>query len=58
MQKFKVKKVFVFGYKGKDHHSGDVVELSEEDAKRLTPCDYLEPVSEPEKQSEPEKPKK
>ena len=47
--KFKVKKVFVFGYKGKDYHSGDIVEFSEEDAKRLTPCDYLEPLTETEK---------
>lgn len=51
--KFKVKKVFVFGYKDKDYHSGDIVELSEEEAKRLTPADFLEPVPE-----QPEKPKK
>ena len=51
--KFKVKKVFVFGYEGKDYHSGDIVELSEEEAKRLTPADFLEPVPE-----QPEKPKK
>jgi len=56
--KFKVKKVFVFGYKDKDYHSGDIVEFSEEEAKRLTPSDFLEPLPEPEKSSEPEKPKK
>jgi hypothetical protein len=52
--KFKVKKVFVFSYKGKDYHSGDIVDISEEDAKRLTPADFLEPIQ----SKSPEEPKK
>jgi len=58
MAKFKVVKVSLFGYGNKDYATGDIIELSEEEAKRLTPCDYLEPLPEPEKPSEPEKPKK
>jgi len=58
MLKFKVVKVSLFGYRNKDYAPGDIVELSEEEAKRLTPCDYLEPLLEPEKPSKPEKPKK
>jgi len=49
MPKFKVVKVSLFGYRNKDYAPGDIVELSEEEAKRLTPCDYLEPLLEPEK---------
>jgi len=55
MAKFKVKKVAVFGYKDKDYPSGAIVDISEEDVERLTPCDYLEPVPEPE---EPKKSQK
>lgn len=58
MAKFKVVKVSLFGYQGKDYASGDIIELTEEDIKRLTPCDYLEPIAEPEKPSKPEKTKK
>jgi hypothetical protein len=58
MAKFKVVKVSLFGYQGKDYRTGDIVELSEEDVKRLTPCDYLEPSPEPEKPNEPKKPEK
>lgn len=53
--KFKVKKVSVFGYQGKDYHPGDVVELPE----RFAGLDFLEPIKEEPKESpKPEKPKK
>lgn len=56
--KFKVVKVSSFTYKGRDYAEGDVVELSEADANRLTPCDYLKPVPEPKPAKKLEKPKK
>jgi hypothetical protein len=49
MPKFRVRKVSVFGYEGKDYKPGDIVELPESYAGR----DFLEPVEEP---KEPEKP--
>ena len=59
MAKFKVVKVHSFRIGGKRYNKGDTIELSEEDAKRLTPTDFLEPVpEEPQAQEEPEKPKK
>jgi len=59
MAKFKVVKVHSFRVGGKRYNKGDTIELSEEDAKRLTPSDFLEPVpEEPQAQEEPEKPKK
>jgi hypothetical protein len=42
--KFKVKKVSVFHYHGKTYIAGDIVNIAEEDVKRLTPSDFLEPV--------------
>jgi len=55
MPKFKVRKVSVFGYQGKDYAPGDIVELPE----TYAGLDFLEPVEEP-KESEKiaEKPKK
>ena len=59
MAKFKVVKVHSFRIGGKRYNKGDTIELSEEDAKRLAPSDFLEPVAEePQAQEEPEKPKK
>jgi hypothetical protein len=58
MPKFKVVKVALFRYKNKTYATGETVELSEVDAKRLTPCDYLESITELEKQRKPEKAKK
>lgn len=58
MAKFKVVKVSFFGYKNKTYASGETVEITEADVKRLTPCDYLESVAEPEKPSKQEKTKK
>ncbi|MBT0160803.1 hypothetical protein G4O51_12560 [Candidatus Bathyarchaeota archaeon A05DMB-2] len=57
MAKFKIVKVHSFRVGGKRYSKGDTIELSEADAKRLTPCDFLEPVHEPATE-EPEKPKK
>jgi hypothetical protein len=66
MTKYKVVKVSVFSYKGKTYTLGDTVKLSQEDAKRLTPSDFLEPLEEKkttltsaktEQSEEPEKPK-
>jgi len=48
MPKFRIRKVSVFGYQGKDYKPGDIVELPETYAGR----DFLEPVDEP---KEPEK---
>jgi hypothetical protein len=53
MAKFRIVKVHSFRIGGKRYSKGNTIELSEEDAKRLTPTDFLEPVPE-----EPEKPKK
>jgi len=59
MPKFKILKVHSFRIDDKRYSKGDMIELSEEDAKRLTPSDFLEPVpEEPQAQEEPEKPKK
>jgi hypothetical protein len=58
MAKFKVIKVSLFSYKDKTYAPGEIVEISEADVKRLTPCDYLKPVAEPEKPRKPEKTKK
>jgi len=58
MAKFKIVKVHSFRLGGKRYSKGDVIELSEEDAKRLAPSDFLEPVPEPAATEEPEKPKK
>jgi hypothetical protein len=59
MAKFKVVKVHSFRLGGKRYSKGDTIELSEEDAKRLAPSDFLEPVpEEPQAHEEPEKPKK
>jgi len=49
MPRFRVRKVSVFGYQGKDYLPGDIVELPES----YTGRDFLEPVEEP---KEPEKP--
>jgi hypothetical protein len=46
MTKYKVVKVSVFSYKGKTYNQGDIVDLSQEDVKRLTPSDFLEPTKE------------
>jgi hypothetical protein len=46
MTKYKVVKVSVFSYKGKTYNQGDIVDLSQEDVKRLTPSDFLEPAKE------------
>ncbi len=46
MAKFKVDKVSVFSYKDKTYSTGDLVEIAEEDVKRLTPSDYLKAVKE------------
>jgi len=48
MPKFRVRKVSIFGYEGKDYLPGDIVELPESYVGR----DFLEPVEEP---KEPEK---
>jgi hypothetical protein len=58
MPKFKVVKVALFSYKDKTYATGEIVELSEVDAKRLTPCDYLKPIAEPKKPTKQEKAKK
>jgi hypothetical protein len=59
MAKFKIVKVHSFRIGGKRYNKGDVIELSDVDAKRLAPSDFLEPVpEEPQAQEEPEKPKK
>jgi hypothetical protein len=58
MPKFKVVKVALFRHKNKTYVTGEIVELSEVDAKRLTPCDYLQPIAEPEKEGKSEKAKK
>jgi hypothetical protein len=46
MAKFKVVKVALFSYRGKTYTQGDIVDIAEEDIKRLTPNDYLKPVKE------------
>jgi hypothetical protein len=53
MAKFKVVKVYLLGYKDKTYAPGEIVEISEADVKRLTPCDYLEPLAEPMKTGKP-----
>ena len=53
MPKFKLVKVHSFRVGDKRYNKGDTIELSDVDAKRLAPSDFLEPVPE-----EPEKPKK
>jgi hypothetical protein len=58
MPKFKVVKVSVFSYKGKTYSQGDIVDINEQDAKRLTPSDHLQLVTKPEKPIKPEKGKK
>ena len=59
MPKFKIVKVHSFRLGDKRHNKGDTIELSDVDAKRLAPSDFLEPVpEEPQAQEEPEKPKK
>ena len=59
MAKFKIVKVHSFRLGDKRHNKGDTIELSDVDAKRLAPSDFLEPVPEqPQAQEEPEKPKK
>ncbi|MDI6905729.1 MAG: hypothetical protein QMD13_09670 [Candidatus Bathyarchaeia archaeon] len=56
MPKFKIVKVHSFRIGDKRYSKGEVVELSEEDAERLTPSDFLEPIQE--SAEEPKKPKK
>ena len=59
MAKFRIVKVHSFRLGGKRYNKGDIIELSDGDAKRLTPSDFLEPVpEEPQTMEEPEKPKK
>mgnify|MGYP001117553067 CR=1 FL=1 len=58
MPKFKIVKVHSFRIGDKRYNKGEIVELSEEDAKRLTPADFLKPVLEPKPPAEPKKPKK
>jgi hypothetical protein len=53
MPKFKIVKVHSFRLGSKRYNKGETIELSEEDAKRLTPSDFLEPVPvEPQKSEE------
>jgi hypothetical protein len=53
MSKFRIVKVHSFRIGNKRYNKGETVELSEEDAKRLTPSDFLEPVPvEPQKSEE------
>jgi len=56
MPRFRVRKVSVFGYEGKDYLPGDIVELPESYAGR----DFLEPVEEQKEQEKlaEKKPKK
>ena len=59
MAKFRIVKVHSFRVGDKRYNKGDTIELSDVDAKRLAPSDFLEPVPEqPQAQEEPEKPKK
>jgi hypothetical protein len=58
MPKFKVVKVALFRYKERIYATGETVGLSEVDAKRLIPCDYLKPVTELREQNNREKNKK
>jgi hypothetical protein len=58
MTKYKVVKVSVFSYKGKTYTHGDIVDLSQEDVKRLTPSDFLLLVMEASKTNKTEKVKK
>jgi hypothetical protein len=44
MQKFKLKKKSSFGYKGQIYHRGDIIEMSDEDAKMHAGVDFLEKV--------------
>jgi hypothetical protein len=46
MPKFKVVKVSVFRYKGKTYAQNEIVDINEEDAKRLIPSDHLQLVTE------------
>ena len=46
MPKFKIVKVHSFRVGGKRYNKGDTIELSDVDAKRLAPSDFLEPVPE------------
>jgi hypothetical protein len=57
MAKFKVVKVHSFRYKDKRYAQGEIIELSDEDAKRFAELDFLEPIKE-EPRKEPEKPEK
>jgi hypothetical protein len=57
MTKFKVVKVHSFRYKHKRYAQGEIIELSNEDAKRFGKLDFLEPIKE-EPQKEPQKPEK
>lgn len=52
MPKFKIVKVHSFRIRDKRYSKGEIVELSEEDAKRLKGADFLEPIEE---QRKPEK---
>lgn len=53
MTKFRVVKVHSFRYKDKRYAQGEIVELSDEDAKRFAALDFLEPIKE-----KPKKPEK
>jgi hypothetical protein len=44
--KFKIVKVATFSYSDKTYNTGDIVDIAEEDVKRLTPSDFLEPIKE------------
>ena len=46
MAKFKIVKVHSFRLGDKRYNKGDTIELSDVDAKRLAPSDFLEPVPE------------
>ena len=46
MAKFRIVKVHSFRVGGKRYNKGDTIELSDVDAKRLAPSDFLEPVPE------------
>jgi hypothetical protein len=54
MPKFRIVKVHSFRIGNKRYAKGETIELSEEDAKRLTPSDFLELMT----SEGPEKPKK
>ena len=52
MPRFKIVKVHSFRIRDKRYSKGDIIELSEEDAKRFQGADFLEPMKE---QRKPEK---